>query len=332
MGIKRIDVAHIIIEKLMKQLLPGTQIDSYAFIVTEDKHQQRLDQFFHELIPTYSRSYFQKAVQDGYVTVNNNQVLKPGHRVKTGDHVECHIPRIDFTQSAAAIDPAILNGVDVTLIAQEPDFLIINKPAGLVVHKPAHASRQVTLVDWLLASYPNLQTIGDAERPGIVHRLDMQTSGLMIIPRSATAHANFTKMFKDRQIKKVYLALVEGHPERAAQIDYRIMRHPTERTKMGHSKSQGRDAVTDFHVLEYLKNAALVKALPQTGRTHQIRVHCLAWGHPIIGDSVYGSKSKLIARHALHAAELSFEYNGKSYHFAAPLPEDMAHALDALRA
>ncbi len=315
----------------MKQLLPGSQVDSYTFTVTEDKHQQRLDQFLHELIPAYSRSHFQKIIQDGGVTVNKNLLLKPGHRIKTGDHVVCHIPRIDFTQSAAAIDPTLLQGVDVTLVAQEPDFLIINKPAGLVVHKPSHASRQVTLVDWLMANYPNLQSIGDAERPGIVHRLDMQTSGLMIIPRSATAHANFTKMFKDRDIKKSYLALVEGHPEHEARIEYRIMRHPTERTKMAHSKSQGREAVTDFKVVEYLKNATLVKALPKTGRTHQIRVHCLAWGHPIIGDTVYGSKSKLIARHALHAAELNFEYAGKTYHFSAPMPQDMAHALEALR-
>jgi 23S rRNA pseudouridine1911/1915/1917 synthase len=315
----------------MKQLVPGTHIDSYTFTVTEDKHQQRLDQYLHELIPAYSRSYFQKAVQDGFVNVNKKPLLKPGHRVKTGDHVECHIPRIDFTQSAAAIDPTLLQGVDVELIAQEPDFLIINKPAGLVVHKPSHTSRQVTLVDWLMAHYPSLEAIGQAERPGIVHRLDMQTSGLMIIPRSSLAHAHFTQMFKDRLIKKTYLALVEGHPEKEARIDFRIMRHPTERTKMAHSKSQGRQAVTVFQVQEYYKDAALVKALPETGRTHQIRVHCLAWGHPIIGDAVYGSKSKLIARHALHAAELDFEYAGKKYHFSAPLPEDMAHALEVLR-
>ncbi|MBY0110017.1 MAG: RluA family pseudouridine synthase [Candidatus Babeliaceae bacterium] len=316
----------------MKHLLPGSQVNSYTFIVTEDKHQQRLDQYLHELIPAYSRSYFQKIIQDRNVSINNLVVLKAGHRVKAGDHVACTISRIDFSRSAAAIDPTLLHGLDVGLISPEPDFLIINKPAGLVVHKPAHASRQVTLVDWLVASYPHLQSIGDAERPGIVHRLDMQTSGLIIIPRTVNAHAAFTQMFKDRQIKKTYLALVEGHPPREAQIDYRIMRHPTERTKMAHSKSQGRDAITDFEVIEYLKkDAALVKAFPKTGRTHQIRVHCLAWGHPIIGDAVYGSRSKIIARHALHSAELNFEYKGKLYHFTAPMPEDMAHALEVLR-
>jgi 23S rRNA pseudouridine1911/1915/1917 synthase len=315
----------------MKNLIPGSHSDSYHFTVSQDKHLQRLDQFLHEVLPAYSRSYFQKLVQDGFVTCNDRVILKPSHKVKTGDSVTCSIARIDFDVSAAAIDKRLLEGIQVSLVAQEPDFLIINKPAGLVVHKPAHTSRQITLVDWLLAMYPTLQTIGDAERPGIVHRLDMQTSGLMIIPRTAAAHALFTQMFKDRLIKKTYLALVEGHPQHDAAIDYRIMRHPTERTKMAHSKSQGRQAYTQFQIIEYLKDTTSVRALPQTGRTHQIRVHCAAWGHPIIGDIVYGSKSKVIARQALHAAELEFDFSGKHYHFSAPLPDDMAHALEALR-
>lgn len=315
----------------VKHLIPGIQKDSYALSVTEDKHQLRLDQYLHELIPAYSRSYFQKIIQEGNVTVNEVIVTKAGYRVKTGNRIICLIPRIDFNQSAAAIDPELLRGIDVHVIAQEAHFLIINKPAGLVVHKPAHTSRQVTLVDWLIAHYPHLQTIGTADRPGIVHRLDMQTSGLMIIPRSAHAHAAFTKMFKDRQIKKTYSALVQGHPEKHAHIDYRIMRHPTERTKMAYSKSQGREAATTFDVIEYLKNSALIQATPETGRTHQIRVHAAAWGHPIIGDTAYGSKSPLIDRQALHAAELEFEYDARSYHFSCPLPEDMVHALNAER-
>lgn len=315
----------------MKNLIPGSQSDLFSFTVAPDKHQQRLDQFLHELLPQYSRSYFQKLIQDGSVSVDKKPISKPGYKVKEGERVECVITRIDFTQSAAAIDKSLLEGIDVTLVAQEQDFLIINKPAGLVVHKPAHTSKHVTLVDWLLAMYPTIKDIGETERPGIVHRLDMQTSGLMIIPRTASAHATFTAMFKDHKIKKTYLALVEGHPQQDTVIDYRIMRHPTERTKMAHSKSQGRTATTEFKIQEYLHDATFIKALPQTGRTHQIRVHCAAWGFPIIGDVVYGSKSKLIARHALHAAELAFEYAGKQYHFSAPLPADMQHALEALR-
>ncbi len=314
----------------MKNLVPGYQRDAYKVIVGENYHQQRIDQFLYEALPAYSRSYFQKLVAAGSVTCNNLTVTKPSYKVKAGDTIICTIERVDFTRSAAAVDRSLLEGVDVQLIAQEQDFLIINKPAGLVVHKPSHASRQVTLVDWLLAMYPTLETIGDTERPGIVHRLDMQTSGLMIIPRTPTAHAIFTQMFKDRLIKKTYLALVEGHTPLTALIDYRIMRHPTERTKMAHSRSQGRLATTEFYAIEYLKDVTLIKALPKTGRTHQIRVHCAAWGFPIIGDAVYGSKSKLIARHALHAAELEFEYQGKQYHFAAPVPDDMKHALVVL--
>lgn len=314
----------------MKNLITGYQSDTYQVTVSENQHQQRIDQLLHEVLPAYSRSYFQKLVLEGAVTCNNLEVTKPSYKVKAGDTVICAIARVDFTRSAAAIDRSLLEGLDVQLVAQEPDFLIINKPAGLVVHKPAHASRKVTLVDWLLAMYPTLETIGDTDRPGIVHRLDMQTSGLMIIPRTPAAHALFTHMFKDRLIKKTYFALVKGHPPAQAIIDYRIMRHPTERTKMAPSRSQGRLAATEFQVVEYLKDASLVKALPQTGRTHQIRVHCAAWGFPIIGDAVYGSQSKLIARHALHAAELEFEYQGKHYHFAAPLPDDMRHALSIL--
>lgn len=315
----------------MKQLLTGHQVDTYAFIVTLDKHQQRLDQFLHEMIPAYSRSHFQKLVQEGYVKINDAPLLKPGHRVKTGDRVECSVPLIDVTQSAVTLDKTLLEGVDVSVVAQESDFLIINKPAGLVVHKPSHTSRQITLVDWLMTNYPTLQAVGEAERPGIVHRLDMQTSGLMIIPCTVEAHATFTLMFKERLIKKTYLALVEGHPTRHEVVDYRIMRHPTERTKMAPSRSQGRHATTTFNVIEYLKDAALIQAVPETGRTHQIRVHCATWGFPIIGDNVYGSRSKLITRQALHAAELTFEYGGKTYHFSAQMPEDMQHALEALR-
>ena len=314
----------------MKQLIADMHAESHLFTVTEAHQQQRLDQFLHEQLTTYSRSFFQVIIKQGGVTLNGQVVTKAGHRLKAGDQIICQIPRVDFDQSAATIDAAQLQGIDVTLIAQEPDFLIINKPAGLVVHKPAHTSTRVTLVDWILAHYPALRDIGSTERPGIVHRLDMQTSGLMIIPRTPAAHAQFTHLFKERLIKKTYLALVEGHPPAQATIDYRITRHPTERTKMAHSRLRGRTAVTHFEVVEYLRNAALIKALPETGRTHQIRVHCTAWGHPILGDNVYGNRSKIITRQSLHAAELSFDYNKKAYSFSAPLPEDMQQARHAL--
>ncbi len=315
----------------MKNLLHSIQSDSHHFLVSPDNHLQRLDLFLQQVLPEYSRSFFQKLIEDGHVTCNNQVVSKPSHKLKQGDSIICSIPRIDFARSAAAIAPELVQDLAVQVVAQEPDFLIINKPAGLVVHKPAHTSTQVTLVDWLMASYPTLQAVGETERPGIVHRLDMQTSGLMIIPRTIAAHATFTHMFKERLIKKTYLAIVQGHPPAQATIDYAISRHPTERTKMTHSRSHGRAASTDFQVIDYFKDAALVKAFPKTGRTHQIRVHCAAWGHPIIGDTVYGKKSPLIARQALHAAELDFEYNNKKYHFEADLPEDMKMAIDILR-
>ncbi len=312
----------------MKNLIPSPQTDQRSFTAQENNHRQRLDNFLHEVLPEYSRSYFQRIIQNGLVTINGTCVKKPGHAIKTGDTVVCKLECIDFNLSAAHIDKAILADIDVKLIAQEPDFLIINKPAGLVVHKPAHTSRQVTLVDWLLGAYPHLESIGQADRPGIVHRLDMQTSGLMIIPRTNGAHAQFSFMFKERLIKKIYTACIVGHPpERDVIIDYRIMRHPTERTKMAPSKSQGRQATTHMHVIEYLKGITLINAFPQTGRTHQIRVHCAAWGFPILGDTVYGASSNLIKRHALHAAELIFDYQGKSYHFTAPLPDDMRHVV-----
>lgn len=313
----------------MKQFKHNTTGASHTFTVSPDKDQERIDIFLSQQLPAYSRSYFQKCISNGLVTVNGASVAKPGYRVKAGDQVTCTLMSIDFQATAAHVHEEVA-GLAVTLIAQEPDFFIINKPAGLVVHKPSHSSTVITLVDWLLAQYPGLKNVGADERPGIVHRLDKDTSGLMIIPRTAQAHATFTQLFKDRLVTKTYNALVQGHPPKTMTIDYRIMRHPTERTKMAHSKSQGRHAVTDIQTQEYFKDSAFIVALPHTGRTHQIRVHCASAGFPILGDTVYGKKSPLIARQALHAAQLDFEYGSKDYHFVAPLPEDFQHALTVL--
>ena len=288
----------------------------------------RLDVVLHELLPAYSRAVFQKLIKQGQVSIDGRLATKASWAVTQPVHLEVRVPSGD-----AVVNPehvSILDTLGVHLIAEYPEFLIINKPAGLVVHKPAHTSNAVTLVDWLLHRYPELAKVGQPGRPGIVHRLDKETSGLMIIARTQGSYETFTAMFKARQIVKVYCAIVEGHPEKKFTVEYAIRRHPTQPTKMAHSRSDGKQAETIFVVREFLDDAAVVIAYPKTGRTHQIRVHCAAVGHPIIGDTVYGHKSPVIARQALHALELMFELEGKKFSFDAQLPDDMAQAIKQL--
>jgi len=220
-------------------------------------------------------------------------------------------------------------------IIQETDrFLIINKPAGLIVHKPGPQSTAVTLVDWLLPRYPELATVGDGARPGIVHRLDKDTSGLMIIPRDPVTHAAIGRLFQSRAITKTYYALVVGTPPQEGEINFSITRDPRTPTRMTHSKTLGKTAYTRYAVIQQYPTMALIAAYPTTGRTHQIRVHLKAIGHPIIGDLVYGDgypkyhhPSSLIARQALHAAKLALTLDDISYSFTAPLPPDMVQMM-----
>ena len=217
----------------------------------------------------------------------------------------------------------------VTIVHEHPDFFIINKPPHLMVHPPSSYSSEITLVDWLRAYFPELAGVGTVDRPGVVHRLDRGTSGLMIIARNPVSHNLFSDMFRLRTIKKTYIALVEGHPDKSGTIDFPIARDPHAKTKMTHRCTTGRSATTHYNVLEYFNDSSLLELKPVTGRTHQLRVHCAGLGYPIIGDTQYGTQSKLIDRQTLHAQSLSFTFQGTQYSFTQEPPEDFNKVLAA---
>ena len=223
---------------------------------------------------------------------------------------------------------------------ENENFIVVNKPAGLLVHATDTAKDEVTLVDWLLTKVKGLTGIGAVERPGIIHRLDQDTSGLLVVAKNNYAHEKISQMFKDRLVKKTYWAIVKGHPAKEGAIDFSVMRHPVYRNKMIHVQTSGklstkqasaRDALTNYIVLEDFDDCSLVEAKPVTGRTHQIRVHFSGLGHPLIGDKLYGQQSKFIKRHALHAKAIEFEFEGKKYHLEAEVPKDFQRALKELK-
>ena len=297
---------------------------SFLVTVTQESSGQRIDKFITQHFEQYSRSFLQKLFDQKQIIVNQTKLVKPSYILTTGDQVSITFPETSTEKTTKDI-PHDLN---VKIIAKEKDFLIISKPAGLVVHAPNLHSQEITLSDWVVQTHEEIAHVGLVDRPGIVHRLDKDTSGLMIIPRTSHAHATFTDMFKNRKIQKTYLAIVVGHPPATGTIDFYIGRHPTVRNKMHHftektKHASSRNAITHYEVLEYFKEVSLVKIKPITGRTHQIRVHFTALGYPLLSDSLYGSRSKILDRHALHAHQLEFEFQGKNYSFTSDLEDDL---------
>lgn len=307
---------------------------TFSFTIPEEAANKRLDHYIAQQFPLYSRSFFQRVIDDGFVSINGKRTLKPGVSLRARDVITLQFP------PARQVDPQALSekhkGIEI--VAQTDHFLVLFKPAGLVVHAPAARSTIPTLVDWLLNNYAEIASVGAVDRPGIVHRLDKDTSGIIIIPRTNYAHALFGSMFKDRAISKTYLAVVHGHPPKTGVIDLPIGRDPRNPTRMStfpHSAAGRSDAIrtacTNYTVLEYFKEHSLVEVRPVTGRTHQIRVHLGAIGYPLIGDPVYGRSSTLIKRHALHAHKLAFTFDGIPYEFCAPMPEDLQNLINSLK-
>lgn len=292
--------------------------------VQSGTNHSRIDSWLTHQFPGYSRTFFQKLIDLGHVTQNNHKVYKSKTIIKEGDVISVYFPPAPPLQTSKTVPADII----VKVLYEHPDFLIIEKPAGLMVHAASTNSTAPTLVDWLITHFQEIAVVGSSDRPGIVHRLDKETSGIMVIPRNNTAHTAFGKMFHNRTIHKEYIALVHGHPPREGTITYPISRHPRIRNKMTHTQAHGRAATTGYKVITYYKDTSLVQFKPITGRTHQIRVHCAAIGHPIIGDKLYGKTSEHINRHALHAQSLTFSHQQERYTFSTNIPADIQTIID----
>ncbi len=286
----------------------------------------RLDVFLAGAVPEVSRSHWKGLIQDGAVQVNG-ATCKPNYKLKTGDEVCWSIPE----EAPSEPQP---EDIPLDILFEDDAVLVLNKPPGLVVH-PAAGNESGTLVNALLFHDPVFQSV---ERAGIVHRLDKDTSGVMVVAKSETAMAELQRQFKARETKKEYLALVWGHPSPSGRIETLIGRHPKHRKKMAVLAEDGREAISNFQTLEKFVEVSLVKVGIETGRTHQIRVHMAHLGHPVVGDAVYGRarKNKLPfkpERQMLHAARLEFCHpaTGKRLSFEAALFDDMYRVLQLLR-
>jgi 23S rRNA pseudouridine1911/1915/1917 synthase len=283
----------------------------------------RLDRFLVTSLTDLTRSYIQKLIKSGQVSVNGH-LASPAYRLRVGDIVDVSIP----PAPASRLEP---EDIDLDIVYQDNEIAVINKPAGLTVYPaPGHAGH--TLVNALLKRFPDLGCFGDTSRPGIVHRLDKDTSGLIVIARNEAARLDLVDQFKSRSVKKTYLVLVQGklQPERGA-IEAPIGRNPADRKKMA-VVSGGRAARTDYSVLRYFKSCTLAEIRIQTGRTHQIRVHMSAIGHPVVGDKKYGRSPIPAPRQFLHASSLEFRLpgSGRSVSFSRPLPPDLELVLASL--
>ena len=287
--------------------------------------ETRLDRFLAGQDVGLTRSQLHRIVVEGWVRLNG-QPAKPSQRVRAGDSVSLTIPpphRLDV----------IPQWMPLTVVHQDQHIVVIDKPAGMSVHPgPGHPDR--TLVNALLARCPDIQGIGGAIRPGIVHRLDKDTSGLMVVAKNHQAHQILSEYLKERRVTKGYLALVTGTVTRMeGKIDAPIARDPRQRKRMAVVVG-GRDARTSYHVVERMGSHTLLELYLETGRTHQIRVHLAYIGHPIFGDSVYGKRDPLLNRQFLHAHHLGFQHpiDGTPVEFRSPLPEELACVLDRLGA
>jgi 23S rRNA pseudouridine1911/1915/1917 synthase len=296
-----------------------------------DEAGQRLDRYLARALPDLSRSQIQRLIRQGLVALNG-ETTKPSTPVEPGMRVVVRVPPVPSRE----IPP---QAIPIDILYEDDGLLVVNKPAGMVVH-PAHGHWEGTLVNALLARYPDL-AVGDAGRPGIVHRLDRDTSGLIVVAKTEAALEHLRQQFKSRSVKKTYLALVHRHPPAPEGIiEAPVGRDPRRRQRMAVVPG-GRTARTHYRLLEALGDYSLLAVSPETGRTHQIRVH-LSWlGVPVAGDPLYNrgreareAKKRLgLARQFLHAWRLSFELPGGKggLELEAPLPADLARVLRALR-
>ncbi|MEN6372520.1 MAG: RluA family pseudouridine synthase [Armatimonadota bacterium] len=314
-------------------------------ITVEDGAGERIDAFIAARIPGLTRSAVGRLIDEELVTIGG-VLVKAKHKVKTGDEITVEIPPPAPTDIKAEKIP-------LDVVYEDSDIIVVNKPKGMTTH-PAPGSPAGTLVNALLARDTGLSAVGGVQRPGIVHRLDKDTSGLIVVAKNDAAHVSLQFQIQKKTAARRYIALVWGDTKfEKAVVDAPIGRHPSDRKKMAVvTNGQARPAVTDLRVMERLSGFTLLEASLRTGRTHQIRVHCAYIGHPVVGDSVYcgrrhspsrfGPKGRLefeklveaLKGQALHAYKLSFSHprTGELMSFETPIPKDMAVLIDWLRA
>jgi 23S rRNA pseudouridine1911/1915/1917 synthase len=289
----------------------------------------RLDKFLVTCLPEFSRARLQGLIDNGFVSINGVPARKTGQSIDSGAEIEVRVP---------PPVPSGLVGEDIPLdiIFENDDLIIVNKPAGMVVH-PAAGHASGTLVHAVLGYDPDMEGIGGEERPGLVHRLDKETSGLIVLAKNERAHRWLQDQFRLRVVEKTYLALVDGKPPTpTGRVEASIGRDPSHRKKMAIvSAGKGRESVSEYKTLEAFRDHTLLEFHPFTGRTHQIRLHCQFLGCPIVGDSIYGKKSLTvnIKRHFLHAAKLKIILPNETSPrvFEAELPVELVAVLDDLK-
>lgn len=291
-------------------------MENHTFKVKDGEAPERIDQYLVGVFPSpISRSHLKRLIDSGNILVNGARV-KAHHNVKPGETIEVRLEEL-------APEAAEAENIKLDIIYEDDDIIVVNKPAGIAVH-PGAGIHSGTLVNALLYHCKTLSTVND-ERPGIVHRLDKDTSGLIVVAKNNTSHAELAKQFKERAVKKNYIAFVRGAVELDEGIvDLPIGRHPSNRQKMAVRYDSEKNAVTEYKVLKRFDNFTAVLLNLKTGRTHQIRVHMAYLGHPVLGDGKYGAKDKF-PRQALHSYYLSFRHprTQKFLEFKAFLPEDM---------
>lgn len=286
----------------------------------------RLDIFLKGRLPELSRAQVQKAIREGRVLVNGGKA-RPGQRLKEGDRIELYLP-----------EPRLEDGlepepVDFHLIYEDEHIVVLDKPSGLVVH-PGAGVRRGTLVHGLLFRYPEIAAVGSAARPGIVHRLDKDTSGVMVVARTSFAYQSLRQQFEDRTVHKTYLALARGRfRQKKGIIDLPLGRHVHHREKISVRTRKPRVAITHYEVLREFRETTFLALRPVTGRTHQLRVHLSAIGHPLLGDTRYGGSSRLKTRCPrlfLHAWQLRLRHpgSGLEMEFESPLPPELEEILE----
>ena len=296
----------------------------YTLQVSNEDQGTRLDKYVAEKIDHLSRSKVLKLIQNSFVLIDDKKV-NPSYKVNTGEVIEINLP----DQTSANLTPWQL---ELDIVFEDESILIVNKPAGIAVH-PAPGHRDKTIANALINHDLGISKVGLNSRPGIIHRLDMETSGLLVTAKNEIAHRKISQQFAERLVKKVYFALVKGIPQDSqAIIDAPIGRSPFNRQQMD-IVSTGKSALTQYELVETYTSHSLLKVLPQTGRTHQIRVHLKSIGHSVVGDKIYGQPEPALNRQFLHASSLSFTHpdSGKLVNFDSDLPVQLSQHINRLK-